>query len=334
MAVNLTPQYHEAEERFRKAKTPAERLSCLEEMWVQLPKHKASEKLQAQLKTKLSRAREDLENAPGASKVSSGLAAKFPRQGAGQVVLVGPPNSGKSQFLAAFTEAKPEIAPYPFTTRQPQAGMMTWQEVRVQLIDTPPITSEVLDSAVLSLVRQADSCLLFTDLSDDDGVFQTLSVLEKLKDFKTHLVGEPPEGNEDWTLSHVRTMLVGTRAGCADIKDRLEVVREMLPGDMEFLLAELLDGKEAYEPTLREAVWKSLRMIRVYPKKPGKPVNPEDVIPLDQGSTVQDMAFSIHNELGEKVKSARLWGPSATVDGAVVSRSHVLMDCDTVELQS
>jgi len=114
MAVNLTPQYHEAEERYKKAKTPGERLSCLEEMWVQLPKHKASEKLQAQLKTKLSRAREELENPTVSTpaKGHPGQGAKFPRQGAGQILLIGPPNSGKSQFLGSFTEAKPEFTRY------------------------------------------------------------------------------------------------------------------------------------------------------------------------------------------------------------------------------
>jgi len=333
MAVNLTPQYHEAEERFRKAKTPAERLSCLEEMWVQLPKHKASEKVQAQLKTRLSRAREEVDNPAASTKGSPGQGAKFPRQGAGQVLLIGPPNSGKSQFLATFTDAKPDIAPYPFTTRSAQAGMMAWNEVRIQLIDTPPITAEVLDPSVLSLVRQADACLLFTDLSDDDGVFQTLSVIEKLREFKTHLVNDPPEGNEDWTLCHVRTLLVGTRAGSQGAEERLEIVREMLPQNVLFHPLELMDGKESLEG-MRQAIWESLRMIRVFPKKPGKPVNRDDVISLDQGSTVQDMAFSIHQELGEKVKSARLWGPSAAVDGGVVSRNHLLMDCDTVELQS
>lgn len=333
MAVNLTPQYHEAEERFKKAKTPAERLSCLEEMWVQLPKHKASEKVQAQLKTKLSRAREELENPVPSGKSSHAHVTKFPRQGAGQVLLIGPPNSGKSQFLAVLTEAKPEIAAYPFTTRHPQAGMMAWNEVRVQLIDTPPITTEVLDPSVLSLVRQADSCLLFTDLSDDDGVFQTLSVIEKLREFKTHLVGEPPEGNEDWSLSHVRTIQIGTRAGSNGAGERVDIVKEMLPSDMDFYPLELMDGKGGLEG-IRQAIWCSLKMIRVFPKKPGKPLNREDVITLDQESTVQDMAYSIHQELGEKVKSARLWGPSAQVDGGVVSKNHQLMDCDTVELQS
>ena len=333
MAVNLTPQYHEADEKFRKAKTAAERLSYLEEMWVQLPKHKASEKLQAQLKTKLSKAREEVESPGGPAKLTAGVAAKFPRQGAGQILLIGPPNSGKSQFLGSLTEAKPDIAPYPFTTRQAQAGMLSWGEVRIQLIDTPPITSDVLDPSVLSLVRQADSCLLFTDLSDDDGIFQTLSVVDKLREFKTHLVAEPPEGNDDWTLAHVRTLLIGTRAQGSGVEDRLGVIQEMIPDGLMLLEAELVDSMDGYE-IIKEKVWKSLKMIRAFPKKPGKGVVREDMIALDEGSTVHDMALAIHKELGDKVKSARLWGPSAAMDGAVVSRHHELMDGDMVELQS
>ena len=46
------------------------------------------------------------------------------------------------------------------------------------------------------------------------------------------------------------------------------------------------------------------------------------------------MAGAIHEELREKVKAARLWGPSAKIDGSVVSKHHILNDCDTVELQA
>lgn len=333
MAVNLTPQYHEAEERYRKAKTGAERLACLEEMWVQLPKHKASEKLQAQLKSKLSKAREELDAPTASTKGGAQNQAKIQRQGAGQVLLVGPPNSGKSQFLATLTEAKAEVAPYPFTTRIAQAGMMKWEEARIQLVDTPPITADVLDPQTLSLLRQADSCFLFTDLSDDDGFFQTLAVIDKLKEYKTHLVAEPPEGNEDWTLAHVSTVLIGTRSQDPGAGDRLEVIREMIPDGIPFITAELQGGDNSHAE-MREAVWKSLRMIRVFPKKPGKPSDREDMVPLDVGGTVQDLAASIHGELGDKVKSARIWGSSASSDGVVVSKTHVLMDGDVVEIQS
>src|SRR5438105_9333782 len=122
MAANLTPQYLEAEAAYKKAQTPEERLTCLRKMYALLPKHKASEKLQAELKTKISQARDEAEHERHKGK-KGGVSYKVPKQGAGQYALVGAPNTGKSRLLTRLTRATPEVAPYPFTTREPSAGM-------------------------------------------------------------------------------------------------------------------------------------------------------------------------------------------------------------------
>src|SRR5436309_2289716 len=167
MAVNLTPQYMEAEEEYKKARTPEEKQEALKKMWALLPKHKASEKLQAQLKTRMSDVREAVEAKKHAKK--GGVSYKIPRQGAGQYVLLGAPNAGKSRLLTRLTRATPEVAPYPFTTREPHVGMMEWEDVKVQLVDLPPITADFMEGYLSSLVRSADAALLFVDLADDDG---------------------------------------------------------------------------------------------------------------------------------------------------------------------
>src|SRR5436189_933789 len=167
MAVNLTPQYHEAEQEYKRAQTAEDRLECLKRMWALVPKHKASEKLQAELKTKLSDAREEVERERTSPKKSS-VSYKIPKQGAGQIILLGAPNSGKSRLLTRLTRATPEVAAFPFTTREPHVGMMDWQDVKVQLIDTPPITPDYMESYVSSLVRAADAAILMLDLGDDD----------------------------------------------------------------------------------------------------------------------------------------------------------------------
>src|ERR1700740_2874883 len=168
MAVNLTPQYLEAEAEYKRAQTAQDRLECLKKMWALVPKHKASEKLQAELKTKLSAAREEVEHERKSPK-KGGVSYKVPHQGAGQVVLLGAPNTGKSRLLTRLTRATPEVAPYPFTTREPHAGMMEWEDVRVQLIDTPPVTPDYLEGYLSSMVRSADAALLVVDLGDDEG---------------------------------------------------------------------------------------------------------------------------------------------------------------------
>jgi small GTP-binding protein len=330
MAANLTPQYLEAEAEYKKAQSAEERLACLKKMYSLLPKHKASEKLQAELKTKISDAKEEIERERKSPK-KGGVSYKIPHQGAGQYILLGAPNAGKSRLLSRLSKATPEVAAYPFTTREPHAGMMEWQDARVQLVDTPPITADFMEGYLSSLVRAADAALLLVDLGDDDGPFAAEAVLERLAQSKTVLAGQPPAASADPGIQHVKTLLAANKIDLPGAADRLEIVREMF-GErfpIHVLSAEHGTGLEE----LRDAVYKFLNVIRVYTKQPGKPPDLTAPFTCPAGSTVLELAALVHRDFAEKLKSARLWG-TGVFDGQSVGRDHVLHDKDIVELHA
>jgi ribosome-interacting GTPase 1 len=328
MAANLTPQYLEAEAEYKKARTAEDRLACLQKMWSLLPKHKASEKLQAELKKKISDVRDEVERHPKGAK-KGGVSYKVPRQGAGQVILAGAPNAGKSRLLTRLTRATPEVAPYPFTTREPHVGMMEWEDVKVQLIDTPPITADFLEGYLSSMVRSADAALLVVDLGDDDGPFAAEAVLERLAQTKTVLAGQLPETADDPSLEYVRTLLVANKSDLPGAADRLDVVREMFAERFPVHVVSA-EGGEGLED-LRTAVYRFLNVIRVYTKRPGKPPDLASPFTCPAGSTLLELAALVHRDFAEKLKSARIWG-TGVYDGQTVTREHILNDKDVVEL--
>jgi small GTP-binding protein len=328
MAVNLTPQYLDAEAEYKKAQTAEDKLACLKRMWALVPKHKASEKLQAELKTKMSDLKQEIEHARKHPK-KAGVSHKIPKQGAGQYVIVGGPNAGKSRLLTRLTRATPEVAAYPFTTHEPHAGMMEWQDVKVQLIDTPPVTADYLEPYVSSMVRAADAALLVLDLGDDDGPFAAETVLERLGGVKTVLIGQKLSEQNDPSIVHVRTLLLANKIDLPGAAERLEIVREMFAPrfPLHALSAEHGTGLEE----VRDVIFRSLNVIRVYTKQPGKPPDLTSPFTCPVGSTLVEMAALVHRDFAHHLKSARIWG-TGVYDGQSVGREHVLCDKDIVEL--
>lgn len=331
MAVNLPPQYHDAEARYKKGRTAEEKLVALREMWVILPKHKASEKVQVILKTKISELTDEIEQAKSGPRKAAPGTVRIPKQGAGQIAFVGPPNAGKSQLLTKLTKATPTVAPYPFTTRDPQPGMTEFEDVRIQLVDLPPITADAYEPFITDLTRSADAAVLFLDLANDDGPAETQAVIDRLKQARRELVAARPAGDDDPTTYFVPTLLVATKCDDEAADLRLEMAKETL-GDRfswHVISAERGDGL----PELREKLFTLLNVMRIYTKQPGKPADTGSPFTCPVGSTVAELAGCVHNELEETVKSARVWG-SGAFDGQTVGRDHVLREKDVVELHT
>jgi ribosome-interacting GTPase 1 len=328
MPANLPPQYHKVEEEFRRAGTPAERLDKLREMFRLLPKHKGTEKLQSDLKQKISRTRDEIEGGKAGAK-KAGVSHRVPHEGAGQIALVGAPNAGKSALIRALTHAHPEVAPYPFTTRTPYPGIMLWEDAPVQLIDLPAVTADFLEPWVPDVIRAADAALLVVDLAADDLIEASETVLSRLDLLHTELVGELPFDVEDEHLRHLRTLLAANKTDAPGATDRLEVVTEWFGPRFPVLPVSAQSGQGLDD--LRRASYDLLGVMRVYTKVPGKPADRSKPFTIPLGSTVQDLAREIHRDLEHSFKFARVWG-TGVFEGQTVKRDHELHDRDVVEL--
>ncbi len=328
MPANLTQQYHKAEQQYRQANTPEEELACLQAMLREIPKHKGTDHLQAQLKQKISKARKEMQSPSKSGKKGRGV--RIPRQGAGTAVVLGGPNAGKSQLLATMTRATPEVAPYPFTTHQPAPGMMPWQDVTVQLVDTPPITPDFFESYMFGIIRGAELVLLMVDLGSDSGVEQCQDVLDRLSDSKTRLGKETYLSEEDVGLSFTRTFVVPNKIDLPEAQDRLELFHELCPVDFEeFVIS--AQGETGLEP-LRDAIYQAMDVVRVYTKLPtAKEADRDRPFTVRRGSCLADLAGHVHKDYAEGLKFARVWG-SAVHDATVVKGDYELHDQDIVEL--
>jgi ribosome-interacting GTPase 1 len=328
MPANLPPQYLKAEEEYRRATTPGDRLEALRELFRLLPKHKGTEKLQSDLKTKISRARDEIEGAKAGGK-KGGVSHRVPRDGAGQVVLVGAANVGKSALLAALTNARPEVAPYPFTTRAPYPGMVHWLDIRYQLVDLPPVTAEFFESWMPGVVRSADAAFFVVDLGDDDLVDAAEVAWTRMAESHVELVGELPYDSEEETVRHVRTTMVANKVDAEGAADRLAILREWYGARFPIVEASATGGREL--DSVRSAGYDMLGVIRVYTKVPGKPADRSHPFTVPIGSTVLELAREVHRDFEQSLKFAKVWG-SGTFEGQTVRRDHVLLDSDVVEL--
>ncbi len=324
MPANLTPEYKRAEERFRAAKSPEERLAALEEMLRVMPKHKGTDGLQADIKARIAKLRKQ----PTVKAGRSTFSHMVPREGAGQVALVGPPNSGKSSLVTALTHATPAVAEYPFTTRDVTPGMMRFEDIAFQLLDLPPLSDEHVDPWLFDLVRAADLVWMVLD-----GRY----ALEGIDDV-TRLLGEraivlqPASGPgvgaaAPGAVKPALVLLAGVDR--PEAAESVEIVDDLLGHRWPILPVSILQPSTLV--LLGRRTFDALDIIRVYTKQPGKPPDRDRPFTLPRGATVADLAERIHKDLLASMKFARVWGRAA-FDGQTVQRDHVLAEGDVVEI--
>lgn len=326
MPANLPPEYFQVEKKYRTARTTEEKIAVLRELLSIVPKHKGTEKLQKDLKTKIARLRREAQERKAQGKRGAIYAVR--KEGAAQIALVGYPNTGKSQLLRKMTNARPEVAPYPFTTYKPNVGMAEFEDIAFQLVDLPPVSEEHIEYWVIDIVRNADLVLLLTDLSDDDFLEKTQAVIEKLNERKVILVGKGEVEIHVVGPVEKRTIIVANKLDVPGAKERLEILKEFF-GEKFPIIAVSAQAGEGLED-LKRLIFKELEIIRVYTKEPGKPPDLTDPLILKKNSTVLDAAREIHKDFAEKLKYARLWG-SSKFDGQRVEKTYVLEDKDIVE---
>lgn len=327
MPTNLPPEYFDAEKRYRTASTPAEKLTCIEEMLALIPKHKGTDKLRADLRKRVSKLKSAAQAKKSLGRYES--AYHINKEGAGQVVIVGATNVGKSALVDRLTNAAPEVADFPHTTWKPTPGMMPMENIQIQLIDTPPLSKEYVDPEMMDLIRRCDLVLLMVDLQTDP--------LQQLED-TVDLLGEhrivPLRLKDRYTdqrgITLVPFLVMANKNDNTATDDNLDIFQELLNDNWPMIAASVTTGRNL--DFLKTAIVERLNIIRVYSKSQGKKPDHSSPFVLKKGSTIADFACKVHQDFAQKLKAAKVWG-TTVFDGQMVQRDYVLQEGDIVELQ-
>jgi len=321
MPANLPPQYFEAEKNFRLAKSPVEKIAALEEMLAIMPKHKGTDHLRAELRSRIAKLTQLAAKKSGAQRSSMIIE----KEGAAQVAVVGLPNAGKSQLVAGITNASPTVAEYPFTTYAASPGMMEFENIQIQLIDTPPLTPQSIEWWLPPIFRRADVLLIVADLGDAPlaQMEATIAELEKMR------IGIGTRKAEEEFITQKKAVIVGNKLDLGSAGEGYAALNDKYGGQLPVIAISARERTGLEE--LKHEIYRMLDIIRVYTKAPGEKPDLTDPIVLSRGSTLEDAAAEIHKDFRARLKYARIWG-SGKYDGVMAKRDHVLQDGDVIEL--
>ena len=243
------------------------------------------------------------------------------------MALVGIPNAGKSQLMAALSNAEPEVGDYPFTTQRPQAGMAPFENIQIQLVDLPPLAIEHIEHWAFNIMRGADVLLLVLDLSQDP-VSELETIREILQGQRIILRGEETKDTEPGSFIK-QWLLVGNKGDLPGSEEHAEIFKELYGERFPLTIISAKEGSGVDEVCSR--LFALLDCLRVYSKRPGHEADLNTPVILKQGSTVLDLAQEIHKDFAVKLRYARIWG-EGKYDGQRVNRDYILQDGDIIEL--
>lgn len=299
MPINAHPKYINAEAEYHQASTPEQRILALEKMVKFMPKHKGAETLRKNIRTRYKKLKKELETKKKKSKGKQGIKKEDL-----QAVLIGLTNSGKSSILQTLTNAQPKIASYGFTTSEPEIGILNYQGCNIQIIDLPPIASENFDKGI---VNNADTLLIIVE-----KIHEINPILEHLKQNK-----------------NTKKIIVFNKIDMHNEETKRKILETLRAKKYNFVIISCRTTEGIQD--LKEKIFKSFDIIRVYTKKQGKKQDNVPVILLPN-STLKDVAEKILHGYSKKVKFAKISGPSAKFKDQKVGLSHIVKDKDVVEL--
>jgi len=324
MPANLPPQYFEAEKNFRSAKSPTDKIIALEEMLAIMPKHKGTDHLRAELRARIAKLNQLSAKRSGAQRASMIIE----KEGAAQVVVIGLPNAGKSQLVSSITNASPTIAEYPFTTHNATPGMMKFENIQIQLIDTPPLIPQATEWWLPPMLRRADALLIVADLTETP-LTQIKTLTTQLRSMRIGIGEEKAEEEPTRPLVQKKVLIIGNKIDMAQARPNFTALQNKYKDRLPVMAISAKDETGLEELKLK--IYLVLNIIRVYTKTPGQKSDFNDPLILERGSTLEDAAAEVHKDFRAKLKYARIWG-SGKHDGMMAKRDHVLQDGDIIEL--
>ena len=324
MPANLPPQYFEAEKNFRQAKDPMEKIAALEEMLAIMPHHKGTDHLRAELRARIAKLTQLAAKKSGTRRAS----LVIEKEGAAQIAVIGLPNAGKSQLVSSITNASPPVAEYPFTTHSATPGMMEFENIKIQLIDTPPLVPQSIEFWLPPLLRRADALLIMVDLADAP-LEQMEAIITQLEKMRIVIGDAEAKEDSEFITWHKKALIIGNKLDLGNASQNYAALKNKYEGQLPVIAISAKQGTGLEELKLK--IYQVLDIIRVYTKAPGKKPDFTDPIVIRRGSTLEDAAAEVHKDFVSKLKYARIWG-SGKHDGVMAKRDHILEDGDIIEL--